>query len=122
MKICIPSGSGKGLESEVYGHFGSAPFFTIVETESGKAEVIDNAGAVHEHGMCNPAGAIAGKGISAVVCAGMGAGAVSKLKSAGIKVYIGQFKKAAECVEAFKKGEVEEIGSKGSCSGHGCGH
>ena len=34
MKICIPTNTDSGTESTISGHFGSAPFFMIVDTES----------------------------------------------------------------------------------------
>ncbi|RME41495.1 MAG: diguanylate cyclase, partial [Deltaproteobacteria bacterium] len=34
MKVCFPVNNDQGLESEVYGHFGSAPAFVVVDTES----------------------------------------------------------------------------------------
>jgi predicted Fe-Mo cluster-binding NifX family protein len=122
MKICVPSGTGKGLEADVYGHFGSAPFFTIVNTENKEIEVMDNANAVHEHGACNPAGAIEGKNVDAVICAGMGARAVQKLNAAGIKVYFGDFAVVSECLEAFKRNEIPEMSVAGSCHEHDCGN
>ncbi|HNZ28817.1 MAG TPA: NifB/NifX family molybdenum-iron cluster-binding protein [Candidatus Goldiibacteriota bacterium] len=122
MKICVPSGSKKGLEAEVYGHFGSAPYFTLIDTESGETEIIENSHSQHEHGACNPAGTIEGKGVKAVVCAGMGARAVQKLNDAGIKVFSGNFSRVSECVDAFKRGEIAEMSINGSCRGHDCGH
>ncbi len=31
MKICFPVEQHEGLESQVYGHFGSAPSFVVVD-------------------------------------------------------------------------------------------
>ncbi len=33
MKICFPVNSENGLDSIVFNHFGSAPFFIIFDTE-----------------------------------------------------------------------------------------
>ena len=33
MKICIPTETGDGTSAQVYGHFGSAPYFTICDLE-----------------------------------------------------------------------------------------
>lgn len=33
MKICFPVSKVNGMESEVYGHFGSAPSFVVIDTE-----------------------------------------------------------------------------------------
>ena len=43
MKLCIPTETNEGKNAKVYGHFGSAPYFTIVDTEKDTVEVIDNA-------------------------------------------------------------------------------
>ncbi len=72
MKICFPSETDQGMKAALYGHFGSAPYFTIVDTESSRVEVHDNRGRVHAHGACLPAGALEGLGVEAVVCGGMG--------------------------------------------------
>ena len=52
MKLCIPTETNEGKSATVYGHFGSAPYFTIVDTEKDTVEVIDNANQHHAHGMC----------------------------------------------------------------------
>ena len=85
MKICIPVERNDGMKSQVYGHFGSAPFFAVYDMDVKELEMIENGNSHHEHGMCNPLGALSGKNIGAVVCGGMGAGAVAKLNAAGIK-------------------------------------
>ena len=87
MRICIPTATKDGKSAEVYGHFGSAPYFTIYDTEKNTVELIDNANQHHSHGMCHPMGSLTGKNIDAVVCGGMGARAVEKLNNSGIKTY-----------------------------------
>ncbi|HNX91571.1 MAG TPA: NifB/NifX family molybdenum-iron cluster-binding protein, partial [Candidatus Omnitrophota bacterium] len=87
MKICIPTEGNEGMNAKVYGHFGSAPFFTIVDSKSGAIEIVDNANQHHAHGMCQPMNALTGKQVDAVVTGGMGARAVQKLNEGGIKAY-----------------------------------
>ena len=48
-------------KAQVYGHFGSAPYFTIYDTDSKALEVVNNANSHHEHGTCNPMAALQGK-------------------------------------------------------------
>lgn len=122
MKVCIPTEDQEGLKAKVYGHFGSAPFFTVVDTETLALEIISNAGEHHEHGACNPVGSISGKGVKAVICGGMGAGAVQKLTQAGIDVYISESGTVKTVVVEFKENNLTKISVQGSCSGHGCGH
>ena len=50
MKICIPTTDNNGLESRAHGHFGSAPYFAVVDTETGAVRVEANAGQRHRHG------------------------------------------------------------------------
>ena len=45
MRICIPTLHGTGAADEVCEHFGSAPYFTILDTEGGEPEVIPNTDA-----------------------------------------------------------------------------
>ena len=37
MKICIPVNENNGVDSSVSAHFGSAPFFMIVDSDTGSA-------------------------------------------------------------------------------------
>jgi predicted Fe-Mo cluster-binding NifX family protein len=124
MKICFPVESDKGIDSEVYGHFGSAPVFVIFDTNTKSTETISNQNLGHAHGMCNPLKAIDGKTVDAIVVGGIGAGAVNKLNAMGIKV----FRAAQGTVQAniglFESSTMTEITIEHACGGHGgsCGH
>ena len=54
MKVCFPVLQNKGMESELYGHFGSAPAFIIVETADSTVTNINNNDQQHAHGACDP--------------------------------------------------------------------
>ncbi len=43
MKLCFPIQHDQTLDSEVFGHFGSAPAFMLVDTNTAAVEIIDNA-------------------------------------------------------------------------------
>ncbi len=60
MKICIPTATQDGKSAQVHEHFGSAPFFTLCDTEKNTTEIIDNANQHHSHGMCQPMSAVPG--------------------------------------------------------------
>ena len=120
MKICIPTGTKEGKQAEVYGHFGSAPYFTIYDTEKGSVEIIDNANEHHAHGMCQPMNALIGKKIDAVVCGGMGGRAVQKLNESGVKAYRAVPGKVADIAAQFVNGKLEEITLANACGRHGC--
>lgn len=120
MKICIPTKTDNGLKAEVYGHFGSAPFFAICDTQTGEVEFLDNGNQHHEHGQCNPTGAIAGKDISAILVGGIGARAIMRLNAEGIKAYRAPGGPLSAAIELFKKKELPEITPEDSCREHGC--
>jgi predicted Fe-Mo cluster-binding NifX family protein len=120
MKICIPTETNEGKSAKVYGHFGSAPYFTIVDTEKDSVEIIDNANQHHAHGMCQPMNALMGKSIDAVVTGGMGGRAIGKLNEGGIKAYRAIPGTVADIVSQFTKGGLEEITVENACAQHGC--
>ena len=117
MKICIPAEDNKGLESNVYGHFGSAPYFLIFDTEAKTSEFLKNA-EDHEHGQCVPVGRLMPHNISAVLCGGIGAGAASKLNAAGMKVYKGEAETLEKMLEIFNTGKMPELDVNDCCKGH----
>jgi predicted Fe-Mo cluster-binding NifX family protein len=122
MKIVIPVGEYLGLESPVHGHFGSAPAFALVDSETMAVEAIGNSDKVHVHGACNPMNALAGSNPEAVVVGGIGMGALMGLRAAGIKVYRAAGGTVADVVRQLKTAELTEIEENGACAGHSGGH
>jgi predicted Fe-Mo cluster-binding NifX family protein len=124
MKICFAVEKDEGMKSAVYGHFGSAPLFVMVDTESGDFASVGNRDMVHVHGACNPIAALGGRGVDAVVVGGIGAGALNKLNSEGIQVYASRAETIAENVDLLKEGKLPVLTLQHSCAGHagGCGH
>ena len=121
MRVCIPTETNEGKESQVYGHFGSAPYFTIYDTVSSKFEIIDNANQHHAHGTCQPLSGLADKKISAVICGGMGVRAVAMLNNAGIKAYRSPCEKVDDVIVKYLAGNLKEITIDNACANHDCG-
>lgn len=128
------------LDGEIFQHFGHTEFFKIYETDGKnivKSEVVSSEGAGH--------GALAGflkaKGVGALICGGIGGGAIAALADAGIRVYAGASGSADDCAAALlagtlaftdrancshhEHGEHAEGGHcrshSGGCGPHGCG-
>ncbi len=120
MRICIPTETNDGKKAKVYEHFGSAPYFTIYDTEKDVCETIDNSNQEHAHGTCHPMGVLDGKNIDAVVCGGMGARAVQKLNETGIKAYMAEAGTVLDMANKYIKNALKEITIEGACSQHGC--
>lgn len=121
MKVCIPVGEYCGLDSPVYGHFGSAPSFLLVDSETKSTECLGNRDQTHVHGQCSPVKALAGAKPDAVVVGGIGRGALLGLREAGIRVYQAEGKTVAEALSLLETGGLREIGSEHTCAGHGEG-
>lgn len=123
MKLCIPVVARNGLESEVYGHFGSAPIFALHDTESGNTEFADNVHQQQGHGACNPMQALGGRAVDAIIVGGIGARAISRLNEMGIKVYRAAQGTLKDVIAGLVRGALDEITAEDGCSQHGgCDH
>ena len=121
MKICIPTEEPMGLDSVAYGHFGSAPYFLIYDSETKEIEVLNNNEAEHEHGQCNPVTPLKDKGVQAVVVAGMGARALQNLQSMGITAYrIENGTKVQTIIENLDLNKLEKLAVENCCQSHSC--
>ena len=131
MKICFPTTCHEGLESDVYGHFGSAPMFLVVDTATGAVTEQANPDLGHAHGQCQPMRALRGQQVDAIVVGGIGAGALMGLNRAGLKVYRSMGSTIADNLACLAQEELPELspdqvcgglsGSHGHGHGHGCG-
>ncbi len=124
MKVCFPVLKAEGMESIVYGHFGSAKAFVVVDTETKSVATIKNKDEHHAHGMCNPLRAFDGNKIDVIVVEGIGAGALMKLKNSGIRVYRALTQSVKENIELLIGKQLPEFSMNRTCAGHkgGCGH
>jgi predicted Fe-Mo cluster-binding NifX family protein len=126
MRVCFPVRNNEGLDSTVFNHFGSAPMFAVVDAVSDTVSTISNGDRHHTHGGCNPLKALDNQKIDAVVVGGIGAGALSRLNQAGIKVYRAQSKTVSENLTLYQDNGLSEYSPQSSCSGHshggGCAH
>lgn len=126
MKVCLPVKEYRGLDSSVYGHFGSAPSFALVDTDTMAVEQLANRDHDHRHGACSPLKAISGRQIDTVIVGGIGAGAIRELHHAGIKVFQFGGGTVAEAVRLFQTDDLPVLTMENACGGHQhggpCGH
>jgi predicted Fe-Mo cluster-binding NifX family protein len=125
MKICFPTETLQGLESPVYEHFGSAPGFVIVDTESKNVEEINNSDLHHAHGMCQPLKALGGRVVDAIAVGGIGVGALMKLQAQGIRVFRVTQGTVGQNVQFILKNNLPQFDASFTCAGHtggGCAH
>jgi predicted Fe-Mo cluster-binding NifX family protein len=103
MKVAFPSQEDRGLDSIVHGHFGSANYFVIVETDDGTFETIQNPERDHLHGQCQPLNAL------------------GKLLAAGLQVYRAVDGSVKDNLELIQSAKLPEFALNHTCGGHG-GH
>jgi len=88
MKICITS-QGSTLDALVEERFGRAPFFIIVDTETGSFEALENQFAGGSGGVGPKAAQlIIAHDVKALVSGMVGGNAHEVIKAAGIQLYV----------------------------------
>lgn len=122
MKVCFPIVKDEGMESKVYNHFGSAPYFMIYDTEKNDAKLIENQDLHHAHGMCQPLKALNGETVDAILVGGIGAGALMKLNAQGVKVYKVEKETVSQNINLIKNKKLAEFTINNSCQHHDCSH
>jgi len=123
MKICFPVENDNGMNSVVYGHFGSAPMFIIYDSSTNATENLNNMNQKHEHGICSPLLALNGQLVDAIVVGGIGAGAINKLNAMGIKVFRADEDTVQKNIDLFANNALPQLTLEGACKQHGgCAH
>jgi predicted Fe-Mo cluster-binding NifX family protein len=132
MRACFPVAHDRGLESRVYPHFGSAPMFLIVDTETKAIRAVVNPECGPAHGRCHPMDVLAGEKIDLVVVSDIGPGALDRLRVAGIRTYRTARSTVGEALDAIARGALPPVlpgealtgamgrGRRGHGGRHGC--
>ncbi len=121
MRVCVPTKNDAGMDAFIHEHFGSAPFFTLIDTDTEEVKVIGNSNSHHSHGTCHPMSQLSKFKIDAVVCRGMGRRAVDRLNADGVKTLISDATNVRGAVGQIADGVAEEINPSKACHGHGHG-
>ena len=132
MKLCFPTTQNQGMDSQVFEHFGSAPMFLLVDSQTGDIKEQSNRDKGHRHGNCQPLKALAGMPVDAIVVGGIGRGALNGLNQAGLKVFQAHAGTIADNLAQLATEQLRELtpndvcgghsGARGHNHGHGHGH
>ncbi|TRZ87284.1 MAG: dinitrogenase iron-molybdenum cofactor biosynthesis protein [Methanosarcinales archaeon] len=117
MKVCIPTMGLEGLNDTVAQHFGRAPTYTVVDTETNKIETIANTGE-HMGGTGLPPEFIAKAGAHIMLCSGLGPRAVGMFEQFGIDVFVGASGTVRDVIAAWQSGVLEEATNENACREH----
>jgi predicted Fe-Mo cluster-binding NifX family protein len=122
MRLLIPTNDTNGASAQLSGHFGRAPFYAIADTDADTIVVVENPSISHGHGECVPASQAFGEdGYDAVVCQGIGQGAINRLNQAGIPVYTSDGPDVASAIASFRRSSLRVVDSEDSCGGPSSG-
>ncbi len=121
-KVCFAVVKNDGLSSKVYNHFGSAPQFIVVDTETRDVQPLINQDLHHQQGQCNPMKALGQNRVDAVVVGGIGGGAIRGLYQQGVKVFKAQAKTIEDNLNLFMQGKLKEMSMSEVCDSHGHMH
>lgn len=102
-------------------HFGHCQHFTLFSVSLEDQEILGSEIIASPNGCgckSNIASALADKGVSLMLAGNMGAGAVSKLKDAGIDVIRGCSGEVKTVTQNYLKGILKDTSI--TCSSHGC--
>jgi predicted Fe-Mo cluster-binding NifX family protein len=123
MRLLIPTNDTNGSSAQISDHFGRAPYYAVADTDTGAVVTVANPSVSHGHGECVPASEVfAEGGFDAIVCQGIGRGAVTRLARAGGSVFVHKGPDVAAAMEAFRNRAVRMAGVNDGCSGSGgCG-
>lgn len=117
MKVAVCFSKDDG---QIFQHFGHTEFFKFYEIADGTisaSEIVGVGGAGHEA----LADFLKAHKASALICGGIGGGAVSALNSAGIEIYAGNSGAADEAARLFAEGALQK-NSSANCNHHGEHH
>ena len=117
MKVCIPAMGDKGLEDSVGEHFGRVPFYTLIETETEKVEVLRNT-SEHMGGQGYPPEILARAGVEVMLCGGLGHKAIRMFEDLGIMVYVGAYGKIKDSIDMWKNDKLHAATDENACKQH----
>lgn len=122
MKIAIPSESAEGLSAMRSGHFGHAPYFTIISYDDdmniAAVESVQNV----DHDQFGCGGVIEyvlGLGVDGILAAGMGRPPLMRFTEGGVAVYFETTQpNVGEAAKLFAQGNVQRMSLEDACNHH----
>jgi len=106
MRIVITS-NGAGLDAPASPVFGRCPHYVFVDTETMRAETVENPAVASGGGAgVQAAQFVIGRGAQAVVTGNVGPNAFQVFQSAGVPVHLFSGGTVREAVEAFVAGRL----------------
>jgi len=120
MKVVV-SATDQSIDAPMDQRFGRAPWFVLVDTETGEWSAHANAAVESGHGAGIEAGrTVAGMGAEAIITGDVGPNAHRTLQAAGIAVYSARGATVRDAVTALGEGALPQLTGP-SAPGHSGG-
>jgi len=117
MKICVPTMGEAGMEEAICQHFGRAPTFTIVDTDSGKITVLPNV-SEHMGGTGLPTETIFAAGVQLMIVGGLGPKAVAMFNEGGVDVFVGATGTVKDAIDDWRANMLSRAIVDNACQDH----
>lgn len=111
VRIVIPVSDRKGLDDDIFEHFGHTPYFLVIDIDNGemvKIETIENP-FIEKHAPGVVPSWLKGMGVNVIICRGMGMRAKAFFEELGISVVTGASGKVREILDLYLHGELKSV-------------
>lgn len=109
MRICFPVEENIGLESPLHEHFGSAPLFLVVDTDTRQASLLGHNDHQHQHGDSDSSKAPDGNRFDGVMVGGIGGGVLNDMLRMGLKVFRAEVGTVSHNIDLYLRGLLPEL-------------
>jgi predicted Fe-Mo cluster-binding NifX family protein len=116
MKLCFPITENNGLNSRVFSHFGVAPKLLVVNTDTQEFEEVSVHTPEEDGGLNQVLAALNAIKPQAIALAGIGQGALNRLRQQELTVYRGEETVAATLTKLAENG-LEQWPETTVCTG-----
>lgn len=119
MKLCITA-AGNDLTAATDSAFGRAPWFVLIDTDSGAVESVENTSVNASQGAgIAAAQTMADNSVQAILTGRLGPKAQTALSAAGITMYEGLAQTTVgQALEQFRQGQYSASGGSGNQAGN----
>ena len=107
-RIAIPVKSHSSRDDQVYGHFGKAPVYHVINdiNDPSKDEALENK-SNHFDGELSPPDFLNSKHIDVLITSSIGKGAYNKLNIHGVKIYRTKKQSIADILREYSENKLE---------------
>lgn len=108
MKICLPTNTNLGLQSELAANFGAAPWFLVIESDTLKTLAIDRTDAIQRDRPIT---------MDLIMCQSMTQQLYTTLRTEGVPIFGTYAKTVAEALTHYQEGDLRDLADNVCCGG-----